>query len=116
MTTLSNNINRLRRKKRVRAKISGSAEKPRLAVYKSLTGIYAQIIDDAKGKTLASAKTLEIAKAKNTIADAKKVGELIAKKCDKLKIKTVVFDRAGYKYHGKVKALAEGAREGGLKF
>jgi len=116
MKNMSNNTIRIRRKRRVRAKISGSAERPRLAVYKSLRGIYAQVIDDAKGKTLASARTSEIAKAKNTIGDAKKVGELIAKKCDKLKIKTVTFDRAGYKYHGKVKALAEGAREGGLKF
>jgi large subunit ribosomal protein L18 len=110
------NNNRLRRKKRVRAKISGTAECPRLAVYKSLRGIYAQVVDDVKNRTLASANTAEIKKAKNDILGAKEVGKLISEKCAKLKIESVVFDRAGYKYHGKVKALADGAREKGLKF
>lgn len=112
----SNNTSRLRRKKRVRAKISGSTERPRLAVYKSLKSMYVQVIDDVKGKTLASASLAEIKKAKNDVSGAKEVGKLVAKKCEAKKIKEVIFDRAGYQYHGKVKALAEGAREGGLKF
>jgi large subunit ribosomal protein L18 len=81
-----------------------------------LRGIYAQAIDDVTGKTLASATLSEIKKAKNTLEGAKEVGKLIAKKCIALKITTVTYDRAGYKYHGKVKQLAEGAREGGLIF
>lgn len=113
---ISKNNSRLKRKKRVRAKISGTMEKPRLAVFKSLTGIYGQVIDDAAGKTLAAAALKEIKKAANTIEGAKEVGKLLAKKCLEAKIEFVVFDRAGYKYHGKVKAFAEGAREGGLKF
>jgi large subunit ribosomal protein L18 len=116
MKKLNNGTNRLQRKRRIRAKISGTVECPRLAVYKSLKGVYAQIIDDEAGKTLASAYTGEIKKAANTVEGAKEVGKLIAKKCAEVKIVSVVFDRAGYKYHGKVKALAEGAREGGLKF
>ncbi len=112
----SNNSSRLQRKRRVRAKISGSAERPRLSVFKSLKSIYAQAIDDTTGKTLASAKLSEIKKSSNTIEGAKEVGKLIAEKCLALKIETVTFDRSGYQYHGRVKALAEGAREGGLKF
>lgn len=116
MAKISNNSNRLNRKRRVRAKISGSAERPRLAVYKSLKSIYAQVINDEIGKTLVFAKTAEIKKLGNTIEGAKEVGKLVAEKCKVAKITTVTFDRAGYKYHGKVKALAEGAREGGLIF
>ncbi|HPN54333.1 MAG TPA: 50S ribosomal protein L18 [Candidatus Moranbacteria bacterium] len=116
MSKVNNNKTRLRRKKRIRAKVSGDANCPRLAVHKSLRGIYAQIIDDVKGETLASVKLSEIKKAKNTVEGAKDMGKLLAKKCLEAKIKTVKFDRSGYKYHGKVKALAEGAREGGLKF
>ncbi len=112
----SNNSSRLQRKRRVRAKISGSSERPRLSVFKSLKSIYAQAIDDTTGKTLASAKLSEIKKSANTIEGAKEVGKLIAEKCLALKIETVTFDRSGYQYHGRVKALAEGAREGGLKF
>jgi len=112
---ISRNNLRLQRKKRVRAKISGTADVPRLCVYKSLTSIYAQVVDDQKGSTLVSASNVE-AKAQNNITGAKMVGELISKKCKDKKIEKIVFDRAGYKYHGKVKALAEGAREGGLKF
>ncbi len=112
----SNNTDRLQRKKRIRVKITGTTSCPRLAVYKSLRGIYVQIIDDSKGKTLASANLTEIKKAKNTVESAKELGKLIAKKCVGIKIKTVKFDRAGYKYHGKIKSLAEGAREGGLEF
>lgn len=116
MKNSSNNSGRLKRKKRVRAKVSGTAERPRLAVFKSLKGIYVQIIDDTKGKTLAAARLAEIKKVGNTVDGAKELGKLIAKKCVELKIEAVVYDRAGYSYHGKVRALAEGAREGGLKF
>lgn len=115
MIKISRNKLRLRRKKRVSAKIKGTAEKPRLAVFRSLHGMYAQAINDDKGATLVSASTKE-AKTKNNIEGANKIGKLIAKKCLDKKIMKVVFDRAGYKYHGKVKALADGAREGGLKF
>ena len=101
---------RLRRHKRVRAKIAGSAEVPRLCVFRSHQYIYAQLVDDEKGKTLIAVQ------GKANVDKAKKVGKLIAKKALEKKIEKVVFDRGGYKYHGKVKALAEGAREGGLKF
>lgn len=114
MKTSKNNL-RLHRKKRVAAKIKGTAERPRLAVFRSLAGISVQVIDDTKGKTLAHVFFKE-AKSKNDIEGAKAVGKLAAKKCLAKKIERIVFDRAGYKYHGKVKALAEGAREGGLKF
>ena len=116
MKKTSNNSGRIQRKRRVRAKISGSAERPRLAVYKSLKSIYVQVIDDVAGKTLASAKLSEIKKAGNTIEGAKEVGKLVAKKCAALQISSVTYDRAGYRYHGKVKALADGARDGGLMF
>jgi large subunit ribosomal protein L18 len=101
---------------RIRKKVSGSNELPRLAVYRSNSGIYAQLIDDNSGKTLSSAsnQTLEL-KGLN-IANSKKVGEEIAKKAAENGIEKCVFDRGGYIYHGNVKALAEGAREGGLKF
>lgn len=115
MKTSRNNL-RLWRKKRVRAKISGTAKHPRLCVFRSLENIYIQAIDDAKGKTLVSARLSEIKKTKNDITGAKELGKLIARKCKEAKITEVVFDRGGYKYHGKVKAVAEGAREGGLKF
>lgn len=116
MNKSNNNIGRLQRKKRIRAKISGDASCPRLAVYKSLRGLYAQVIDDSTGKTLASANLSEIKKAKNTVEGAKELGRFVAKKCLELKIKALKYDRAGYKYHGKIKSLAEGAREGGLQF
>ena len=115
MNTISQNKLRLHRKRRVRAKISGSASVPRLSVFRSLLSMKAQVIDDVAGKTLAAADT-KAAKVKNDVAGAKAVGILVAKKCAEQKITKVVFDRAGYRYHGKVKALAEGAREGGLKF
>lgn len=115
MNKISRNKSRLQRKKRVRAKISGTSVQPRLAVFRSLKEIYAQVIDDTNGVTLAAASLKEV-KAKNGVEGAKKVGAAIAKKCLAKKINTVVFDRAGYQYHGKVKALADGAREAGLKF
>ncbi len=106
-----------RRKKRVRAKITGSKDCPRLSVFRSLAHIYVQLIDDAKGVTLASASDLEIKSAKDKKTDlAFKVGELIAGKAVKLGIKKIAFDRSGNKFHGRVKAVAEGARKGGLIF
>jgi large subunit ribosomal protein L18 len=113
---MDRNKKRLSRKKRVTAKISGTAKIPRLCVFRSLKSIYAQVIDDTKGKTLVSAKLSEVKSAKNDMKGAEKLGELIAEKSLKAKISEVVFDRGGYKYHGKVKALADGARKGGLKF
>ncbi len=112
------NIQRLRRHKRVRAKISGTTERPRLCVYRSLNNITAQIIDDVKGVTLVSASTLEKGFEGNggNKEAAKKVGLTIAKKAVEAGITDVVFDRGGYVYHGRVKELADGAREGGLKF
>jgi large subunit ribosomal protein L18 len=109
---------RLHRHTRVRGKISGTGECPRLNVFRSAKNIYAQVIDDVKGVTLASASTLDkefTGNGGNTEA-AHKVGELIAKRAAEKGIEKVVFDRGGYLYHGRVKELAEGAREGGLKF
>lgn len=112
---ISRNKLRLHRKRRIKAKVFGTAKKPRLAVFKSLKKISVQLIDDSKNKTLAYADN-KMAKAKNDILGAKEVGKFIAKKGQEKKIKEAVFDRAGYKYHGKVKAVADGAREGGLIF
>ena len=109
-------VGREKRHKRVRRKISGTPERPRLCVFRSLKHIYAQIIDD----TIVAASTLEIPKeqlaGKTKVEQAYMVGKLIAEKALKKGITKVVFDRGGYKYHGRVKALAEGAREGGLLF
>lgn len=115
MKNISRNQIRLHRKKRISAKVKGTAKVPRLSVFRSLKGIWAQAVDDENGKTLVAANLKET-KAKNDMVGAEKVGEAVAKKCLAKKIEKVVFDRAGYKYHGKVKALAEGARKGGLKF
>lgn len=115
MANINRKNSRNKSRARVRSKISGSAKKPRLAVFRSLKGIYVQAIDDATGKVLAAARLKET-KAKNTMEGAEKTGRLIAEKCLKAKISEAVFDRGGYKYHGKIKALAEGARAGGLKF
>jgi large subunit ribosomal protein L18 len=115
MKKLSRNQLRLHRKRRIRAKVSGIPETPRLAVFRSLRNISVQVIDDVSGKTLVSVSLLEI-KGKNTVSGAKGVGKAAAEKCKAHKIEKVVFDRAGYKYHGKVKAVADGAREAGLKF
>lgn len=105
------------RHKRVRAKIFGNSKVPRLCIFRSAKHIYVQIIDDEKGKTLVSARDLEIKKKKCKKVDiSREVGKVIAEKAKEKKLKKVVFDRGGYKYHGRVKALAEGAREGGLKF
>ena len=110
-------LKRQRRHKRVRAKIKGTAKIPRFCVFRSNKHIYGQLIDDEKRKTLLSVKDSEIKKvAKGKIVVAKEVGKLLAEKALVKKYKKVVFDRAGFKYHGRVKALAEGAREAGLKF
>lgn len=111
-------LERTRRHARVRTKVSGTAERPRLCVYRSNTNIYAQIIDDVAGNTLVSASTLdkEVKNKKSNVEAASEVGALIAKRATAKKIKTVVYDRSGYIYHGVVKALAEAAREGGLEF
>ena len=112
------NAQRLKRHKRVRAKISGTPEMPRLNVFRSEANIYAQIIDDVNGVTLASASSLDkdIAGYGGNVAAATAVGKLVAERAKAKGIETVVFDRGGYLYHGRVKALAEGAREGGLQF
>lgn len=111
-------VKRNRRHKRVRAKIFGTEKKPRLCVFRSNKHIYAQLIDDEKGRTLAVASDLELNK-KNKMTKKEKayeVGKLIAQKVQTKKIKRIVFDRGGYKYHGRVKEIAKGAREGGLEF
>ena len=112
------NVQRLKRHRRVRAKISGTAERPRLAVYRSNKYIYAQIIDDVKGTTLVAASSNEAGfegTGSNKEA-ARKVGKMVAERAVQKGIEEVVFDRGGYIYHGRVLELAEGAREGGLKF
>ena len=113
------NKNQIRKNRhlRVRNKVSGTAEAPRLAVYRSLNAIYAQIIDDTKGVTLVSASTMQDdIENKANVETCKQIGKLIADKAIKAGIKSVVFDRSGYLYHGRVKALAEAARENGLEF
>ena len=108
---------RKRRHLRVRGKISGTAERPRLCVYRSNKNIYAQVIDDVKGVTLASASTVDKEVSGKTKTDqAASVGQLVAKRATAKNISNVVFDRGGYLYHGRVQALAEAARENGLKF
>ena len=111
-------VARVRRHERVRSKVSGTPECPRLSVFRSNKNIVVQIIDDVAGKTLVSASTLdkEVKTKQSNIEAAKEVGELIAKRAIKAGIKNVVFDRGGYIYHGKVQALAEAAREAGLEF
>ncbi len=112
----SRNSMRIKRHNRIRKNLSGTKELPRLNVFRSNTNMYAQIIDDGSGKTLVSTSSLELKLDKNNIETAKKVGESIAKKAIEAKITEVVFDRSGYLYHGRIKALAESAREAGLKF
>lgn len=115
---IDSNKARLKRHRRVRAKISGTPECPRLNVFRSAKHIYAQLIDDVNGVTLASASTMdkEFEGAGGNTEAARKVGQMIAKRALDKNIKDVVFDRGGYIYHGRVKELAEGAREGGLNF
>ncbi len=111
---------RLKRKARIRRKLSGTSQRPRLSVYKSLKHIYAQVVDDSNSKTLAFASSLSKELKSNTEgdkkADALRVGQLIAEKCKAVKVESVVFDRNGFPYHGRIAAVAEGARKAGLKF
>jgi large subunit ribosomal protein L18 len=115
---ISSNKARIKRHWRIRKKISGTAEAPRLNVFRSNSHIYAQIIDDVSGKTLAAASTLDkgFAGGGTKKEEAKKVGAALAGKAAAAGVKKVVFDRGGYQYHGRIKELAEGAREGGLEF
>jgi large subunit ribosomal protein L18 len=117
MTVLTKRQRRLRRRRRVRARIVGSAERPRLSVYRSNRGIFAQLVDDGAGRTLAAVNWTEPELRKLATAEqAKRAGELLAERAKAAGIGSCVFDRAGYKFHGRVKALAEGAREKGLVF
>ena len=108
-------LHREKRRRRVRRKITGTAGRPRLSVYRSNVHIYAQLVDDYAGHTLAAADSREVGKAENRMEAARKVGELVAKRAADAGIQEVVFDRGGNKYHGRVAALAEGARSGGLR-
>jgi large subunit ribosomal protein L18 len=117
MTVLTKQQHRLRRRRRVRAKVSGTAERPRLSVFRSNRGVFAQLIDDGSGRTVAAVGWTDADLRKlGAMEQAKKAGELLAQRAKEAGIETCVFDRGGYRYHGRVKALAEGAREGGLKF
>ena len=115
MATLQKRMHREKRRKRVRRKVVGTAERPRLSVYRSNVHIYAQLIDDDAQATLAAADSREVGEAENRKDVARRVGELIASKASEAGIGIAVFDRGGNKYHGRIAALAEGAREGGLK-
>ena len=118
MSTLTTRQARERRHRRIRGKVAGTAERPRLAVHRSNKGIFAQLVDDESGRTLAGASWLGLPKSfkGDKTEQAAEVGKALAAAAKKAGIETVVFDRGGYLYHGRVKALAEGAREGGLKF
>ncbi len=118
MAVLTKPEARARRHRRVRGKLHGTAERPRLVVFRSNRGIEAQLVDDVDGKTLAAASWLHLKKSfkGNKTQQAAEVGKLLAENAKQASVETVVFDRAGYLYHGRVKALAEAAREGGLKF
>src|SRR5438445_4710725 len=116
---IKKNTLRQRRKRSIRKKVEGSVERPRLSVYRSLNHIYAQVIDDTTGKTLVAASTLspELKDGKGKKKElAKEVGKLVARKCQAAQIAAVVFDRNGFNYHGRIAAVADGAREAGLKF
>jgi large subunit ribosomal protein L18 len=117
MSVITKSGRRLRRRRRVRAKVRGTAERPRLSVFRSNRGIQAQLIDDVKGHTVAAVNWVEgDLKSLARMEQATKAGELLAERAKAAGVETCVFDRGGYRYHGKVKALADGAREGGLKF
>jgi large subunit ribosomal protein L18 len=117
LTVLTKRQHRLRRRRRVRARVTGTAERPRLSVYRSNRGVFAQLIDDGKGHTVAAVNWIEPDLRKLTASEqAKRAGELLAERAKAAGVETCVFDRGGYQYHGRVQALAEGAREGGLVF
>ncbi len=115
MAVLEKRVQREKRRKRLRRRIYGTAERPRLSVYRSNVHIYAQLVDDDEGNTLAAADSREVGEAENRTEAARKVGELVAQRAKDADVEEVVFDRGGNKYHGRVAALAEGARSGGLK-
>jgi large subunit ribosomal protein L18 len=117
MTVLTKPARRLKRRRRVRAKVRGSAERPRISVFRSNRGIFAQLIDDDAGRTLAAVNWTESElRSLSRMEQARRAGALLAERATAAGIKGAVFDRGGYKYHGRVKALADGAREGGLDF
>ena len=117
MSIVTSPQRRLKRRRRVRAKVRGTAERPRIAVFRSNRGIFAQLVDDDAGRTLAAVNwTEDELKSLPRMDQAKKAGELLAERAKAAGVETAVFDRGGYQYHGRVKALAEGAREGGLAF
>jgi large subunit ribosomal protein L18 len=117
MTVLTKPQRRLRRRRRVRARIRGSAERPRLSVYRSNRGVFAQLIDDDAGRTVAAASWTEPDLRKlDSMEQAKRAGQLLAERAKAAGVESCVFDRGGYRFHGRVAAIAEGAREGGLKF
>ena len=117
MTVTHAPAKRLKRRRRVRAKVQGSAERPRISVFRSNRGIFAQLVDDDAGRTLASVNWTESdLRSLKPMEQAAKAGQLLAERAKAAGVETVVFDRGGYQYHGRVKALAEGAREGGLTF
>ena len=117
MTVLTKPARRLRRRRRVRAKVRGSAERPRISVFRSNRGIFAQLVDDESGRTLASVNWIEPElRGLGPMEQATRAGGLLAERAKAAGVDSAVFDRGGYKYHGRVKALADGAREGGLAF
>src|SRR5919106_3309028 len=117
MTVLTPGAKRLKRRRRVRAKVRGSAERPRISVFRSNRGIFAQLVDDESGRTLASVNWTEgDLRSLKPMEQASKAGQLLAERAKAAGVEAAVFDRGGYQYHGRVKALAEGAREGGLAF
>jgi large subunit ribosomal protein L18 len=117
MTVRTKQDQRLRRRRRVRAKVRGSADRPRLAVFRSNRGVQAQLIDDADGRTIAAVNWIEKdLKGLAPMEQAKRAGEILAQRAKEAGAETAVFDRGGYRFHGRVKALADGAREAGLKF
>lgn len=115
MAVMQKRTQREKRRRRIRRRIYGTAERPRLSVFRSNAHIYAQLIDDDAGRTLAAADSRQIGEAEGRTEAAQKVGELVAERAREAGVETVIFDRGGNKYHGRVAALAEGARSGGLK-
>jgi large subunit ribosomal protein L18 len=117
MTVLTKPAQRLKRRRRVRAKVHGTAERPRISVFRSNRGIFAQLIDDDAGRTVASVSWIEAdLRGLSRMEQATRAGALLAERARAAGVESAVFDRGGYKYHGRVKALADGAREGGLTF
>ena len=117
MTVATRPAKRLKRRRRVRAKVTGTAERPRISVFRSNRGVFAQLIDDAAGRTLAAVNwTEDELRSLPRMEQATRAGALLAERAKAAGVETAVFDRGGYRYHGRVKALAEGAREGGLTF